>query len=76
MEWILVRRNGGTPMQVKIVFLSCCSDHLAGKDIYVTLTKVLHAKGLVDSPKPESPAARLGFKTDYEAVSAELARVS
>jgi len=39
------------------------------KDIYATLGKVMYAKGLVDSPEPTSPGARLGFKTDYEAIS-------
>jgi len=29
----------------------------------------MYAKGLVDSPEPTSPGARLGFKTDYEAIS-------
>jgi len=45
------------------------------KDIYATLGKVMHAKGLAGSPEPESPAARLGFKTDYEAVSADSGEI-
>jgi len=40
------------------------------KDIYATVAKVLYAKQLVESPTPESPAERLGYKTDYEAVTA------
>lgn len=39
------------------------------KEIYATLAKVLHTKGLVESPQPESPAKRLGFKEDYEAIT-------
>jgi len=40
------------------------------KEIYATLAKVLHSKGLVDSSVPESPAEKLGFTSDYEAITA------
>jgi len=45
------------------------------KDIYATLGKVMHAKGFVDSPEPASPAARLGSKSDYEAISADSGEI-
>jgi len=45
------------------------------KDVYATLGRVMHAKGLVDTPEPASPATRLGFKSDYEAISADSGEI-
>jgi hypothetical protein len=63
------------PRNTNVVLKSSDSEGLIierfiGKDVYETLGKVLYAKGLIDSPTPESPAARLGTESDYGAVTA------
>lgn len=73
MERILVCRDGAASVYIRssLLELSLFVDQETGKDIYTTLGKVLFAKGLTDTPTPESPGSRLGFKTDYEAISAD-----
>lgn len=63
------RKQSNTNVSVQDYHMQ--SSHFApGKDIYATVGKVLYSKGFVYSPDPESPAERLGFKADYEAITA------